>query len=150
MKRLLFISHRVPYPPNKGEKVRAYNELKVLAKDYRITLATLAQSRADFTACEHLKSLCEKVIAVASGGKLGLLRGSISMLGGGSVTEGFFHSRRLQMAIHEELERKPFDLAIGYSSSTLGFLLSVPNCRRVLDLVDVDSAKWSAYADSSI
>ena len=149
MKRLLFVCHRVPYPPDKGERLRAYNELKALAPHFRIVLASLAHSSADFAACEHLDNLCEKVIVDRAGGKLGLLRGAISLLGGGSVTEGFFRSRRLQKSIRREVQREPFDLALGYSSSTLGFLQDLQGCPRVIDLVDVDSAKWSEYAHAS-
>jgi polysaccharide biosynthesis protein PslH len=36
-----------------------------------------------------------------------------------------------------------------YSSSTLPYALAVPSRARVMDLVDVDSAKWAAYAEAA-
>jgi sugar transferase (PEP-CTERM/EpsH1 system associated) len=51
--------------------------------------------------------------------------------------------------LREEAQREPFDLIMGYSSSTLPYVLAIPAAARVMDLVDVDSAKWSAYADSA-
>ena len=149
MKRLLFVTHRVPYPPDKGERVRAYNELLALAPHFRIVLAALAHNSADFAACEHLENLCEKIMVAPAGGKLGLLRGAFSLLRGRTVTSGFFGSGRLRRAILQEQRREPFDLAIGYCSSTLGFLLNLQGCPRVIDLVDVDSGKWADYAASS-
>jgi sugar transferase (PEP-CTERM/EpsH1 system associated) len=78
-----------------------------------------------------------------------LLRGGLALLAGRSVTEGYFHSRKLVRALREEASREPFDLAVGYCSSVLRMLREVPAGARVLDLVDVDSAKWQTYAERS-
>lgn len=149
MKRLLFICHRVPYPPDKGERVRAYNQLKLLSNEYGITLAALAHGPVDFAAARHLEPLCRKIIVAPAVGRLGLLRGVFSILAGCSATEAFFRSPALHRDIDAQTRSEPFDLAIGYSSSTLPFLLTVPDCPKIMDLADVDSAKWSDYADAS-
>lgn len=148
MKRLLYIAHRVPYPPDKGERVRAFNEIKVLSRHYEITLAALAHSRSDYEAAGALKQWCDKVILARAGGKLGLIRGALCLLNGRAVTEGFFRSERLHRAIYQAA-REPFDLAIAYSSSMLPFLLRANARVHVMDLVDVDSAKWAGYAASA-
>lgn len=149
MKRLLFIAHRLPYPPDKGERVRAFHELKALSRHFRITLAALAHSDPDASAAEELRACCEKVLTGRAGGKLGLLRGAVALCSGKSVTEGFFQDRRLLRTLLEEARREPFDLVFAYSSSTLPYALAVPATARVMDLVDVDSAKWSAYAEAA-
>jgi len=149
MKRLLYIAHRVPYPPDKGERVRAFHEIRALAEHFRITLATLAHSEGDAEAASKLGQWCEKVLTGKAGGRLGLLRGGLSFAAGRSVTEGFFRSPDLAQAIAEEARREPFDLVIVYSSGTLPYVLSVPAKAHVMDLVDVDSAKWSAYANAA-
>ena len=149
MKRLLFIAHRVPYPPDKGERVRAFHELTALAEHFRITLAALAHSDGDVAAASELGRWCEKVLTGRAGGRLGLVRGAFSAAAGRSATEGFFRNKRLLRALAEECGRKPFDLVFGYSSSTLPYVLSVPAAARVMDLVDVDSAKWASYAQAA-
>jgi len=39
MDSLIFLAHRLPYPPNKGDKVRSYHFLKHLAERYRLFLS---------------------------------------------------------------------------------------------------------------
>lgn len=146
MKRLLFISHRVPYPPDKGERVRAFHEIEALAQHFRVTVAALTHQPSDVEAAAELKHWCEKVITAPAGGRVRLLRGGMALLCGRSVTEGFFHSRRLAYALGEEAAREPFDLVLAYSSSTIPYALGVPAGARIADLVDVDSAKWATYA----
>ena len=145
-RRLLFIAHRVPYPPDKGERVRAFHEIEALSRHFRVTAAALTQEPSDVEAAAELKHWCEKVITAPAGGKVRLLRGALGLLRGKSVTEDFFRNRRLAKVLHEEAEREPFDLVLAYSSSTLPYALSVPAGARIADLVDVDSAKWATYA----
>ncbi len=94
MKRVLFIAHRVPYPPDKGERLRAFHELRALAGQFRLTLAALAHGGQDLAAAGPLGQYCEKVLVAPAGGKAGLLRGAAGLLAGRSVTEGYFASRR--------------------------------------------------------
>ena len=146
MKRLLFIAHRVPYPPDKGERVRALHEIMALAAPFRVTVAYLAHGPADPKAAEGLAPWCEKVLVAPAGGPRGLIRAGLWLLGGRSATEGYFRSPRLHRALRDEAARDPFDVAVGYSSSTLPYLLAARARARVLDLIDADSAKWDAYA----
>jgi len=150
MKRLLFIAHRVPYPPDKGERVRAFHQIKALSRHFRITLAALAHSRADEKSAEAMEVFCEKVLTARAGGGLGLAGGLWSLLTGRSVTEGYFRSRRLGRRLLEEAGNDPFDLAVGYSSSTLPLLAEAPARARLLDMIDADSRKWLDYAGSSV
>jgi polysaccharide biosynthesis protein PslH len=149
MRRLLFISHRVPYPPDKGERVRAFHEITALAEHFRVTLAALAHSDGDVAAAMEMGRWCEKVLTGRAGGRLGFVRGALSAVTGRSVTEGFFRNRRLMDTLREEASKDPFDIVFGYSSSTLPYVLAVPTKARVMDLVDVDSAKWEAYAQTA-
>ena len=149
MKRLLYISHRVPYPPDKGERVRAFHEIKALSEHFRVTLAFLAHDAADQQAAEPMRQWCEEIIVAPAGGLAGKLRGGLSLLRGRSATEGYFQSKRLMALLKDAAGREPFDVAIGYSSSTLPYLLAVPARRRIMDLIDVDSLKWASYAESS-
>jgi sugar transferase (PEP-CTERM/EpsH1 system associated) len=149
MRRLLFICHRVPYPPDKGERIRAFHEIRILSSHFRITLAALAHNPEDSQAAQGLEPWCESVFLARVGGLLGLGRGLWALLRGKSATEGYFRSRAMLKALPALAGEGPFDLALGYCSSTLPYLLASPARARVMDLVDVDSAKWAAYAQES-
>lgn len=145
-RHLLFLAHCVPYPPDKGDRVRAYHQILALAPHFRITLAAFTRSEADAEAAEHLRRWCSQIILAPAHRKIALARGAMSFAAGHSVTEGYFHSRRMKRVLREQAHFDPFDVAVGYSSGVLETLLAVPARARVMDLVDVDSAKWAAYA----
>jgi sugar transferase (PEP-CTERM/EpsH1 system associated) len=149
MKRLLFISHRLPYPPDKGERVRAFNELKALSGDYSIVLASLTHSKSDFETAAKLRRYCCRVMLAPAGGAAGMARGLWSLLRGKSITEGYFWSAALARQIASLTEEEPFDLVVAYCSGMLPLAMAARCKTRIVDLVDVDSAKWSAYAARS-
>ena len=149
IRRLLFISHRVPYPPDKGDRVRAFHEIEALSKHFRVTLAALAHDRSHHEVALLLEGMCDKVILAPAGGKIGFLRGAWCMARGRSVTEGYFHSSRMRRLLIAESHQEPFDLVFAYSSGTLPYALAISAPARVIDMVDVDSAKWASYAEAS-
>lgn len=146
--RLLFLAHRVPFPPDKGERVRAFHELSALAPHFRVTLAALAHSAGDLASAEGLRPLCEELLVARAGGLAGLVRGGLKLLAGGCVTERYFHSPSLRRQLIARAG-DGFDVVFAYSSGVLPLALAVPARTRVMDLVDVDSAKWRAYAGSA-
>jgi polysaccharide biosynthesis protein PslH len=146
MKRLLFMAHRVPYPPDKGERTRAFHEIVALAGRFRVTVACLAHRAADFDAAAGLRPYCDRVIVRRAGGKAGLARAAWSVLSGKSATEGFFSSPDLDRDSAQAGAGAPFDLVFAYCSSMLPHAMAAAAAARVIDLVDVDSAKWAAYA----
>ena len=44
---LLYLVHRIPYPPNKGDKLRSFHILRHLAEHYRVFLATFVDHPDD-------------------------------------------------------------------------------------------------------
>ncbi|MDF1554870.1 MAG: TIGR03087 family PEP-CTERM/XrtA system glycosyltransferase [Deferrisomatales bacterium] len=62
MKDLLFLAHRIPYPPDKGDKIRSFHELRHLAENgWRIHLCTLADDLTDLPYARQLKEYCATV-----------------------------------------------------------------------------------------
>jgi len=146
MQRLLFMAHRVPYPPDKGERVRAFHEIRALASRFRVTLACLAHGPDDIASADALRPMCEQVIIGRAGGKAGLVRAAWSLMAGRSATEGYFRSPGLARNVAHAAAAGRFDIVVAYCSSMLPHALAVPAPARIVDLVDVDSAKWAAYA----
>ena len=139
----------MPYPPDKGERIRAFHELKALSKSFRITLAALTHNKEDYESANAVQAWCERILLAPAGGKAGLVRGLSRIIKGKSVTEGYFHSRQLTDRLGKLLSDKHYPIALAYSSSMLPYLFKANVAHRVIDLVDVDSAKWFAYAGES-
>jgi sugar transferase (PEP-CTERM/EpsH1 system associated) len=146
MRRLLFIAHRLPHPPDKGERLRAFHALRALAGHFEVALASLVHRRPQPGSLEALRRWCTQIMLAPAGAAAGMLRGVAAAARGRSVTEGYFSSRRLSNAIASESRCRPFDVVLGYCSSMLPYVLAAPAPVRALDLVDVDSEKWASYA----
>lgn len=147
MARLLMLTHRLPYPPDKGERVRAYQMLRALSPHFQIVLAGLAETgRNHAAATKALAEYCRGIIIAPSSRTASFLRGGCRLLTGGCATETWFANRRLEKLVMDEARREPFDIVLAYSSGMLPLALKVSAARRVADLVDVDSAKWRSYA----
>ncbi len=147
---LLYLAHRVPYPPDKGEKIRAFHVLKHLAKDFRVHLGCFADDPEDEQHAEALKVYCASVVIVPLHRKQALARGLAGLAMGGSLSEFYFRDARMTRFVAETMARvRPENLFL-YCSAMAPYALPYARSHRiVLDMVDVDSEKYRAYAEKS-
>jgi len=145
---LLYLVHRFPYPPDKGDRIRAYHLLRFLARRAAVHLACLADEPVPERAVAALRRHCERVAVV----RLGRWTRWASALGsftfGGTVTEGAFRSAALRAVVREWAAATAFDAAVVSASSMVPYLrlAALRDVPAVVDLVDVDSQKWFDYA----
>lgn len=145
---ILFLTHRVPYPPNRGDRIRTYHVLRHLAQQADVTLGCLADEPVESSTREALGALCRHLEIVPVDGYRRWLRAGTSFVCGSTVTEGAFASPTLRRAVQRLATATPFDAALT-SSSALAQYLEVPALKNVpawIDLIDVDSQKWVDYA----
>ena len=152
--RLLFLSHRMPYPPDKGEKIRAWHILKHLSARWEVELGFLLDKRADL---DHLPVLQAHCAAVewrpAFSRPRTALRALLRARPGAPLTLGWFHDPGLAAWVARGLAARRYDAVFVYSSAMAPYVMNGAAERsgamRVLDMVDVDSEKWRAYAESA-
>ena len=148
--RILFLAHRTPYPPNKGEKIRAFHLLSHLAKSHDVTLLYWVDDPLELNHTPFLRSLCRgRVIPVRLNRTLALCRAMFSLLRGGSVTEGYYCAKPFQKEVDNVLCGAPFDAVFVYSSAVARYAQSINARTKIVDFVDVDSIKWRQLADAS-
>ena len=145
---LLFLSHRLPYPPNKGDKIRSWHMLRHLAGRYRVHLGCFIDDEFDKQYIENVAGLCAEHRVIRLDRRAALLRGGVNLLGGGSLSIGYFRHRQLQSWVDEILVRHRPAVAFAYCSAMAPYLMTpaAAAMRRVVDMVDVDSDKWRQYA----
>ena len=146
MRPLLFLAHRLPYPPNKGDKVRSCHFLHHLAEQYRIFLGTFIDDPQDWQHVENLNAVCAEVHVepIAPG-----MRRALSAAGlfrGEALTLAYFRSSRLRRWVEEVVAREQIAHAFAFSSPMAQYVAGMEGLRTVLDFVDMDSAKWGDYA----
>ena len=146
MEPLLFLAHRLPYPPNKGDKVRSFHFLKHLAGRYRVFLGTFIDDPSDWNHVEALKPLCADIHVEAIVPWAKRLRSVKAFLDGEALSLAYFRSRKLDRWVAETARRERPALAFAYSSPMAQYTLGLSGVRCFVDFVDMDSAKWGDYA----
>ncbi|QEL17214.1 TIGR03087 family PEP-CTERM/XrtA system glycosyltransferase [Limnoglobus roseus] len=146
--RLLYLTHRVPFPPDKGDRIRNYHLLRQLSHRFRVSLGCLADEPVSDETHRELRGLCEQV-AVVPQSRFGRLAGAgRSFLTGGSLSEGAFSNRELARTAEAWHAQSPFATAVVSATSLIPYLRR-PALRGVpafVDVVDVDSRKWDDFA----
>src|SRR5438067_1165006 len=146
---VLFLSHRIPYPPDKGDKIRAWHILRHLANKHRVHLATFIDAAEDVREVAHLESVCHNVFWQKLDPRLATVRSLGGLLTGSPLTKGYFGNARFRTGVREIIRQHKPQLIYVFSSAMLPYVVKESGSRIVLDLVDVDSEKWRQYAAAS-
>jgi sugar transferase (PEP-CTERM/EpsH1 system associated) len=142
---ILYLSHRIPYPPDKGDKIRSFHMLEHLARRHRVWCACFLDSPSEERYIDPLRAYCHDVAAVRLNRRLAAARGLVGLIGGGTITESFYAHAGMHRVLNTWREAVEFDVLVAFSSSMAPYALAVPAKRHVLDLCDLDSQKWIAY-----
>jgi sugar transferase (PEP-CTERM/EpsH1 system associated) len=146
MANLLYLVHRMPYPPDKGDKVRSYHLLKHLAARHRVFVGTFIDDPDDAQHLEALRALCADLQVITLNPRRAKLASLTALLGGRALTLDYYDDRRLHRWVRETIAKQGIDAALVFSSSMVQYLKAWPSLPALVDLVDVDSAKWTQYA----
>jgi polysaccharide biosynthesis protein PslH len=146
MRDLLFLAHRVPYPPDKGDKIRAWNMFRHLARTHRMHLGCFIDDPADWEHLPALKAMCADLACFPLNPRLARLKALLRLRPGQPLSLGYFHDRRLKRWVDAKLTDPAIERVFVYSSAVADYAMHATTPMRVLDFVDVDSAKWTAYA----
>ena len=146
MEDLLLLIHRIPYPPNKGDKIRSYHLLKHLAQHYRVHLATFVDDEDDWQHVPTVQALC----ASSYFGKLNPLTGKLRSLAALASTRSlsfdYYRSGEMQAWVDQTMAAHKIGRVLVFSSPMAQYAEAYPAARRVVDFCDVDSDKWRQYA----
>ena len=145
--RILVVTHRLPYPPDKGERIRSYRWLEALSSEHQVDLVTLTDRGVPEAYRGALKR-CVDHLWIEQLPRGRLIRATAGALATGkSITEAFFSSARFTELLKAVTAGADYDVCLGICSSVAGAVLT--HCRAdrfMVDLIDVDSEKWRLYA----
>ena len=152
--RILLLTHRLPYPPNRGDKIRSFNVLEYLARRHEVHVACPVDDASDLAHVAELERRCAGVIAVSIEGRSRLSAGLRALTSGSSITVRHFHVPSLQRRIDEFLDTHDIDAVFCFSSPMAEYVFrsrhadgKLRHALRLMDLIDVDSYKWRQYAE---
>ncbi|WP_448665112.1 TIGR03087 family PEP-CTERM/XrtA system glycosyltransferase [Sphingomonas sp. CJ20] len=145
---ILFLAHRVPYPPDRGDKIRGFHILRHLAAKKRVHLIAFADDPADLKHKGGLARLTGNR-SIIWRSKSQARAGVEALLSHRPVSLTAFDNDALRQSVTSILARHNIDTIFVFSSQMAQYVPSRPRQRVVMDFVDMDSAKFAAYARTS-
>ena len=148
--KLLFLAHRIPYPPNKGDKIRSYHELRALVEHGdEVHLLAFADDVRDLHYQVELARGCASVRIIRLRKFWAKVRALLSVLTSRPLSLGYFGSWKMRRLVRRALKKQKFDAVFVYSSAMAQYVPAKWRSLSVVDLVDVDSEKWREYAEQT-
>lgn len=145
MADILFLAHRIPYPPDKGDKIRAWHLLEHLTQTHRVHLGAFIDDPNDRRYVEKLGSICASTYFVDIDPRWGKVRALTGLLTGEPLTLPFYQNAGMQHWVDAHIANG-VDRVLTYSSAMARFVMQHASARRIMDFVDIDSDKWRQYA----
>ena len=150
MPDLLFLAQRLPYPPTKGEKIRAFHALKYFSRWYDIHLGCLVDDPDDLQYVDTLRAFCRDIHVAPINRRNRRLTCLTGLLTGEALSVTYFHDRNLAQWVRKVHAKLRPAMTFVYSSNMAPYILDLPPTgTRVVDLVDVDPEKWHAFAEAT-
>ncbi|MBK1682242.1 TIGR03087 family PEP-CTERM/XrtA system glycosyltransferase [Rhodoferax fermentans] len=146
MGKLLYLVHRLPYPPNKGDKVRSYHLLKHLTQSHRVFLGTFIDDPADEAYLDTVRALCPDLFVARLQPRNAKLRSLAGLLTGQSLSQHYYQNAGLQRWVQQTLAEHNINAVVIFSSVMAQYIQVSSKVPMLVDFVDVDSAKWTQYA----
>lgn len=146
---LLFLCHRIPYPPNKGDKIRSFHLLFHLSQHFDIYLATFIDDPLDRVWTPEVEKYCAKATFISLNSKIASLGSVTGFLTQSALSLPYYKSETMQRWVNEQVEANDINRVLVFSAVMAQYAThsSVAVDNRIIDFVDVDSEKWRQYAD---
>jgi sugar transferase (PEP-CTERM/EpsH1 system associated) len=141
---ILFLVHRIPFPPDKGDKIRSYHWLNALAARHAVHLGCFIDNPEDRRYLPELRRRCASLHAVRLSPWRKNLRAMRGVLAGSAVTASVYRDRGLASWVRQRLATDEVSCVVAYSSAMAGYIgpRVSPEIGRILDFVDTDAEKW--------
>lgn len=154
---LLFLCHRIPFPPNKGDKIRSFNILKKLSEQYEVHLGCFIDDSFDKQYVSGLQKYCRSIFHLDQHKTLSKIKGLTGFLTNKPITLPYYFDKRMQQWTNRIIAQRKIGKVFIYSSSMAQYVQGKSSkddqynaLERVIDFVDVDSDKWRQYANKKV
>ncbi|MEM9416115.1 MAG: TIGR03087 family PEP-CTERM/XrtA system glycosyltransferase [Planctomycetota bacterium] len=149
-KRVLLLTHRLPFPPDRGDRIRSYHLLKALARFHDVTLGTCCDAPPTDQQIDGLRLHADIIYQRIRPMRRRACAARALLQGRAATPAAYTHPGLIHELVQTHLEQ-PFDVVVTFCTGMAHYAEAIQKCggqpvRHVLDLVDVDSAKWARYA----
>ncbi len=142
--KLLFLTSRLPYPPNRGDRLRTYNLLRELSTEHRITLVSFVVSKSEAKLQTQLLPYCERIRLVEHSKLRAQLVVAANSWRRQPLQALYYRSAKMQQMVDNELAHHSFDAVYVHLFRMAPYVQYKQNLYRIVDLTDVISAEIAA------
>lgn len=141
---ILFLAHRFPYPPDRGDRMRSWHILKALAERAPVHLGCFADEMGDPEHVAVTEKLCASQMIVRHS-PARYAGAGLALATGGSLSVAMFDDNRLREYVKELVASGRIGNIFAFSGQMAQFVPEGFKGRFIMDFVDVDSAKFDSY-----
>src|SRR5947209_3799925 len=147
--RIFYICRRVPFPPDRGDKIAAFNAIRHLAARHEVHVFCLGDGVEDLANISGLEAYAKSVTAAPVHEYKIKLRALQALFTGQPLSVAALNEAKLHDAIQKKFAELQPDLIIVYSCNMAQFAEHFPDVPRIIHFGDLDSLKWPQYAERS-
>ena len=159
--RVLVLAHRLPYPPDRGDRIRSYHILRTLCDKFDLAIACTSDESVWLQQHQLLSTMARRVAIMPISSRWSTLRSIWAMLCGNCATSAFYYRTGLAQQILQWHEQDPVDAILTYCTGMISYARTLTHRhminantitkrpRHIIDLVDVDSLKWQSFSRHS-
>lgn len=152
--RVLLLTHRLPYPPDRGDRIRSFHMLRSLLQGCDVSLACFAEPDVDPRSIRFVEQVVRQLHISPMTPWIKRRRAATAILQGDAITPSVYNDPAMVRTICRWHEAAPFDTVIVFCTAMASAARQLLNLtsgrvatpRVILDLVDVDSQKWCQLA----
>jgi sugar transferase (PEP-CTERM/EpsH1 system associated) len=144
--KILYLAQRLPYPPNRGDRIPTFNHIRHLSRHHEMHVASLLESDAEM---EHVAKLSDWAasVTVRVQDRWRRLAGmAVALLLGRPLSLGHFRNGRFAADIQRLIRDRGIQAVVVFSSSMAQYVEKNPELVRVMNFCDMDSQKWKDMA----
>jgi polysaccharide biosynthesis protein PslH len=148
--KILYLSHRVPFPPDSGAQVKPFYTIQHLRKlGHEVVLVCVDFDGVSSELISQMKAKLGETHVVRTSRWWAKLKSGLALMNpfGRSLSEAFYSSSNLKQRIAELASSKQFDFCVFYSSTMAQFVPKSLRASTIADIADIDSIKWRDYSN---
>lgn len=148
--KILFLTHRLPYAPNRGDRIRAVHLLREMSQWSEVHLVSLVHDAGEQEQAPTISTAASVTTAMTHAWR-SRVGAALSLPSRRPLTHLFLDGPALAAQIGEVVSRVRPDLILAYCSGMARFAMEKVRLGLpfVLDMVDVDSEKWRELSAST-
>jgi len=149
MHKILFLVHRIPYPPNKGDKIRSYHLLEKLTKEYQVYLGAFIDDDDDWKHVSKLQGICKDVFFIKLNPLISKIKSFLGLIKKEPLTLPYYRNMKFQCWVDGVIKAEDITTVLVFSAAMAQYVSHVryKALVKVIDFVDIDSDKWRQYAE---